>query len=274
MILSTILHQLYTTSQRRGGEQKILRLDRDLRVWHQNFSTLHSSPHDITDVDKTLHKVRWQRCEDDVHFIVAWLDLMANFALVLIHRPALTFDSTTQRFKESLSICLKACSAIIQLGSTSNIHRRAMTSVPFGAALIFQSSLMPIFHQCILEDAGLSDNQVNMNKTLEDGVELLQSIEAEQSESILPIREASQVNSLLRTLSNSFASQSSADASHILTSQPEQQPFGGSIVVSYTESDEHIGSDFWSSSALESLNHLDVFYSNWDTSSSFAPANT
>ncbi|KAI1747692.1 hypothetical protein F4782DRAFT_543308 [Xylaria castorea] len=99
-ILSAILDQLYTTTSRRNGPVKIAKLRSELLGWNRRFVgqlgghidgngllkpviTPHSNPHDESPSQLLLPS-------------------LSNMAVMLIHRPGLTFAETTPEFHESL----------------------------------------------------------------------------------------------------------------------------------------------------------------------------
>lgn len=275
-IVSAMLGQLYTTTQRREGEEKILNLDRDLRGWHQNLcSALRIAP--TLECAETLpHKARLQRFLDCENFTIAWLDLMANYALVLIHRPALTFDKRTTRFRESLNVAVKASAAIIRLADCSSFHRRAIDCAPFGPAVIFQSALMQIFNVCLGEFGVLAALATPASAIVDEAVRLLQAMRGDShSDESHPDSLGPSID-LLRTLSMQFLETGIRN-----TEPPESEPLptnghsGQSeqpsvpIEASGPAEREHSPFDLWNSSALWSLNNLDTFDFDWESAGLF-----
>lgn len=133
-ILSETLTDLYTTTRRRKGAEKIAKLHNDLQAWDQRFGNfLGSQNASHTDSQSTIR---------------LWLSLMAQYTLVLIYRPALTFDDTTPQFAKSLDICAGACSAILNLLSSHDNRTAIRGIIPCGPSLIFQCGLMQVFYRC------------------------------------------------------------------------------------------------------------------------------
>ena len=271
-LLSATLDQLYTTSQRRGGEEKILRLDRDLRVWFQNFNAALNCPSfDLTNLGESLDRTRLQRFGDSACGIIAWLDIMANYAMVMIHRPALTFDPATQRFRESLSTCVKSASAILQLSSATSFHQKASYIAPLGPSVIFQSALMHIFYRCSLDNGTFIEISPRKQDTLNNiakAVRLLQEMTGLQGEGASVTQAIENSIALLQHLSDVFLKQEESESSHSSAAiaetyqvhvQPAEQGLG-SIVIPHAAIEQSFETDFWNTSALENLNHLDIFW--------------
>ncbi|KAI0442740.1 fungal-specific transcription factor domain-containing protein [Xylaria telfairii] len=140
-ILSTILDRLYTTTSRRNGPEKIVKLRGELLAWNQRFvdqlsgqidsngllrpvSNHHNSPH-----DKPMSRVL--------------LPSVSNMAAMLIHRPGLTFAENTPQFHESLRWCAISSSMIIENASIA-------ASNPFMCRIVFPPMPNIIFHSAIL----------------------------------------------------------------------------------------------------------------------------
>lgn len=139
--LSSILHNLYTTTQRRQGGIKIERLDRDMRVWSQNLDAIEDA---------------------GTNLMVFWLRLLAHLAMVLIHRPGLTFAENTPEFGACLNTCVRSSTEILHLlgGTGSDTTPYFHSLCPVGPGLVFQCALMHVYCQCklkILSNLGASD---------------------------------------------------------------------------------------------------------------------
>lgn len=131
--LSSILHNLYTTTQRRQGGIKIERLDRDMKVWSQNLDAIEDS---------------------GMNLMVLWLRLLTHLAMVLIHRPGLTFaENTTPEFGTCLNACVRSSTEILHLlggaGSDTTLYFHSLS--PVGPGLVFQCALMHVYCQCKLK---------------------------------------------------------------------------------------------------------------------------
>lgn len=143
---SAALDQLYTTTRRRGGVEKITRLERDLRVWNHTFNAMpHAMPFEIGETPP-------RASEDDKNkgqsFMNHWLQLLANIVMVQIHRPALTFDMESPEFAQSLKVCLKSSTAVINLLQDNPFGWSLRRICPSGPAVVFQSALMHVYSQC------------------------------------------------------------------------------------------------------------------------------
>lgn len=276
-IMSMILGQLYTTTQRREGEEKILNLDRELRGWYQNLSTALNITPCLGSAERAFAGNRLRRFLDSEKLMIAWLDIMANYVLVFIHRPALTFDKTTSCFRESLSIAIKATSAIIQLANASPYHKRALECAPLGPAVVFQSALMHIFNSCLGEFGVLSTRPELAQSIVEEGIQLLQGMQnhvaedaGSQKVSIWP------AIALLENLASEFL-RTSDNLEEAAQSQPipqsGQHPSFGPPIPAFPDTTLQPGDqstfDYWNTSALENLNHLDIFATDWEATDLF-----
>lgn len=144
--LSIILEQLYTTTQRRDSVDKIMRLDRKLRLWNQTFNTLPGIvPFEIGEISRQVGEVDQQSWEN---LSTMWLQLLANIAMVLIHRPALTFPPETPEFAASLNACVKSSSSILGLLEDASFGIWLRSIRPSGPNVVFQSALMHVYASC------------------------------------------------------------------------------------------------------------------------------
>ncbi|RMZ89855.1 hypothetical protein DV736_g2914, partial [Chaetothyriales sp. CBS 134916] len=154
-ILSEALCELYTTTRRRGGAEKILKLHNDLQVWEQRFKQL---------LEESTH-------EGHTHSILCqWLSFMRDVTMVQIHRPALTFDVTTQQFTESLHACARASSAIIEQLSRHSGRTSILGMAPAGPSLISQCGLTHMLYQT----QQLDEEHVGDRIFLEYSVEIIE----------------------------------------------------------------------------------------------------
>ncbi|KAI1278205.1 fungal-specific transcription factor domain-containing protein [Xylaria sp. FL0933] len=148
-ILSTILEQLYTTTSRRNGPEKIAKLRNELLGWNQKFTSQFESQIDSDGLLKPLISGRHSPCDESLSRIL--LPLLSNMAIMLIHRPGLTFSGNTLGFQESLKWCLLSSSKIIEdayiVSLDLRMHRIVFTPSP---NIIFQSALLHIYVWCQL----------------------------------------------------------------------------------------------------------------------------
>lgn len=126
-LLSRTLAELYTTTERRDSVRKMEMLRDELKAWSQSVPHSHS----------TLSTVQG-----------LWMSLAEDYMSVLIHRPGLTFDPTTQPFAECLRICTAACSRIIRSATGLANFRFAPGVDAALTSLVFQCALMVVFHHC------------------------------------------------------------------------------------------------------------------------------
>lgn len=131
-IFATILQQLYTTTHRRHGSQKITKLYNDLQAWCQHFRSCL--------VDPVASNIG-----GDIPSL--WLSALAAFADILIHRPGLTFDETTSQFWNCLDHCTRASTALIQLCCSQSGRHGLIGIVPVGPATLFHSGLMHVYYR-------------------------------------------------------------------------------------------------------------------------------
>lgn len=141
--LSRILDLLYTTTRRRDGATKIAELDLELRMWNQNLKTSGIS----FDIGSFSEVALGESYHGD-NRIRLWLQLMANFAMILIHRPGLSFDDTTAEFGKCLRICLDCSQVILTTLSDSCIAPWLRSLSLVGPSTVFQSALMHAYCQC------------------------------------------------------------------------------------------------------------------------------
>ncbi|KAE8153959.1 fungal-specific transcription factor domain-containing protein [Aspergillus avenaceus] len=150
-VLSRCLEQMYTTTNRRGGVEKIHHLQRELEVWKQ---TVQSS---LSSVALTAHYIQCRlrninenspyetlKCPD---IIWLWLFILGEIASILIHRPALTFDPKEKQFVDSSQACTEAATRLILAFELSQEQYDWLAIWPSGYHLIFQSGLMLLYHE-------------------------------------------------------------------------------------------------------------------------------
>lgn len=135
-ILSSVLSQLYTTTERRGGTDKIKRLDQQLDSWIDNVQN--GEEHDASFLATTDGRGRLSEL---------WVSLMFHVTKLLIHRPGLTFESSSSQFQECLDVCTEASSSIIEWCSRAALDT-IQGAVPPLPSLAFQCGLMHIYYRC------------------------------------------------------------------------------------------------------------------------------
>ncbi|PLB53492.1 hypothetical protein P170DRAFT_473353 [Aspergillus steynii IBT 23096] len=149
-ILSRCLEQMYTTTNRRGGVAKIHRLQREIEVWKQNVQS------DLPGV--ALVKQRIQTKLDNINnnnsailpaqhpdFSSLWLFMLGELAVMLIHRPALTFGPREPQFVDSLQSCVEAATHLISAFDIAREEYLITRLWPLGYHLIFQSGLTLLY---------------------------------------------------------------------------------------------------------------------------------
>ncbi|KAI0977095.1 fungal-specific transcription factor domain-containing protein [Xylaria arbuscula] len=143
-LLSTILDQLYTTTSRRNGPEKIVNLRNELLGWNQKFVGQLDGRIDSDGLIRL--RIGHRRDLHDDPFSRVLLPSLSNMAIMLIHRPGLTFSETTPEFHESLRWCASSSSAIIEDTFTIYSNPRMCRIVfPLSPNTIFQSAMLHIF---------------------------------------------------------------------------------------------------------------------------------
>ncbi|OBT58489.1 hypothetical protein VE04_01209 [Pseudogymnoascus sp. 24MN13] len=142
-ILSTCLKQLYTTTRRRQGVEKIASLTRGLQTWESAAPSVDGL---ATDMDEVLEN----HCPSSIEhmnppFILLWLRLLSLAAMIFVHRPALTYESTQPQFNTSLKICVDSASKIISTLHHYRHEYRLFCMSPIGPSVIFQSALLCLY---------------------------------------------------------------------------------------------------------------------------------
>lgn len=104
-IMGRTLEDLYTTTRRRGGVAKIVRLQAELNMWEQVVLEPELEPEPTTSVTTKSLEVTFLRVAHCV-------------ATIHIHRPALSFTSADTQFVSSLKACGQASAKIVELLSS------------------------------------------------------------------------------------------------------------------------------------------------------------
>ena len=263
-IMSTTLSQLYTTTDRRSGEEKIPRLRRELQSWKHRFGYDSETRPAMGYGDVRTTKPP---------LLQLWFPLMENVTTLLINRPGLTFDATTTEFRECLDICVTTCSTIIIL-IQDHYHQASINSlIPPSNSLIFQCALMHIFYQCCMQDDHTSARVATKasEELVAKSIEMLSTnlaiLGADSSESLHTA--ISNTLILLRRLSDAMLVGYDAAEDPGVESE---SPLLATALENQTFSEPSSLLDASSGHALESLNHLDGL--DWIIDSSTTPFNT
>ncbi|KAI0430773.1 fungal-specific transcription factor domain-containing protein [Xylaria sp. FL1042] len=165
-ILSTILDQLYTTTSRRNGPGKIVKLRNELLGWNQKFVGQLDGKIDDDGLLKPVISGRHNPHDEPVSRVL--LPSLSNMAVMLIHRPGLTFSESTPEFHESLRWCTLSSSMIIEnafiVSSDTRMRRIAFTPSP---NIIFQSAMLHIYLWCQLpseDDFSSTTRDLSLNR--------------------------------------------------------------------------------------------------------------
>lgn len=144
-ILSRIREMLYTTTKRRNGVAKIKELDLDLQMWSQSLKA-HGIKFEIGALP-TINPL--EVTGKGIERTTLWLQLLANIAMVFIHRPGLSFDESTSQFANCLRACVASSSAGLALLENTHVPRWLQNLSIMGPAVVFQSGLMHVYYQCL-----------------------------------------------------------------------------------------------------------------------------
>lgn len=161
-IMKHMTQLLFTTTQRRAGEQKIKVLDRQLQVWSYDWLGGQARLHDRD------------------NFFGAYSRLLAHSCMLLIHQPALTFPETEPQFGRSLKSSAESALAIISTLTASHQQKIIFYLQPYASRLIFQSALVCFYyswHHLSLELPARSmlladdDESISAQPTLKSAIE-------------------------------------------------------------------------------------------------------
>lgn len=124
-ILSETLDQLYTTWGRRDGVSKIRRLEHKLNSWRQTLQ-FHSAAQSHPAAES---------------FALSRLAALTEFAHLLIHRPALSFDASYPQFTTSLVASVRAAEALLTSIHGSRYCRLLIQAWPLSLSVVVQLGL-------------------------------------------------------------------------------------------------------------------------------------
>jgi hypothetical protein len=275
-ILGEMLAQLYTTTDRRGGADKIKQLDLDLQVWTSNYN---SHPHvEPIILGDSGRKRANSNCFDEYVAIGHWLKLLANFCRILIHRPGLTFDRDTVQFRECLIACNSSATAITSLLGDDSIDPRLRIFIPSGPSLVFQSALLLVFSHC--HRSGEGPNLVTFGARdlglIDESIEVLHGISADYVPSSSPGDSSAPrkppVMELIDTLQCLQRFLASIEQSKASGNQVQRfdftSPMSSTILGSETDAHQQalhldVDLDFWGTGGLQDLNqigHMDEIF--------------
>jgi hypothetical protein len=257
-IISNTVRRLYTTTLRRGAVDKIQTLSRELHVWEHTFNQ-------SLGVNRSSSVV-------DLTFIVPYLQLMSNVAMLMIHQPALTFGPEFPQFKKSLVACTRSCMQIVILLDSNKSERRISYLQPSAARLIFQSALMCLYNTW--HDLSANPNEkptedqtpfsVPMKQMIDTATGLLELHRSEWAtthradsshESSSTLDALNRTIDLLRRLETETTQRTMSRDAHASSVSPTAMPdatrFPQQLGAEVNASD-----DLWGPSALDGLNQL------------------
>lgn len=272
--LSKILEQLYTTTARRGGVEKICSLDRDLRAWNQAFNAhQHVNPFEIG----SFSRLPFEESNHEGHaFINSWLQLMANIAMVMIHRPGLTFDVVTPEFCRSLKSCVASCAVIIELVDDNALGWWLRNQCPSGPALVFQCALMHIYLHCNPEVSGpgWATSSATSRSIVFKAISILEVylISCRSTSSDITVTDDSRAQAIedaIQTLHHLASALPEANNLPELKSTQNQIEDGDSITDTNVDFGSASNMEIWNSNALGSLNNLEMFEWSFDEVNQF-----
>lgn len=138
-ILSHVLKELYTTTRRRNGVEKIEQLTRELQIWEASSEPIIGRFSDIIDHEESHMEGTFQNTFSN------WLHIMAQMSQVYIHRPALTFEPTESQFKLSVRACGKSSIGVLCLLNSFHGDERILSFLPSSPNMIFQCALLCLY---------------------------------------------------------------------------------------------------------------------------------
>lgn len=250
---------------RRGAVEKILMFDRELRIWEHNFN----AEFGVSDAwgGQISGGTAGQRLSaDDQAFVVPYLQIMGSLAMLLVHQPALSFGPEYLQFQKSLAACVRSCMNMISIFDKNKNERRLFYLQPNAARLIFQSTLMCLYHCWHFKTSFISSEEshteVPINHVVDTAIGLLELEVSECSRTNLG-EATTQSSSAQETLSNAIFTLRKLGA----TTLGHQIPIGvdmspSSVVnagmVDQGQESNNPTNDPWQLSALNSLNQLDM----------------
>ncbi|KAH7348098.1 fungal-specific transcription factor domain-containing protein [Pyrenochaeta sp. MPI-SDFR-AT-0127] len=177
-VIAATLTQLYTTTDRRGGADKIKKLDSELRVWASSLS--HNTHIRHFEFDEMTRSHTRRVSEEDDIIISPWLELMAHFSRIYIHQPGLTFEPSTKPFWVSLRACVLSAANIIDILSDKTLDSRILTFTPCGPDMVFRCALLQVFYHCHMQRSSRTEplalSLVESQAVLHRSVRLLQHL--------------------------------------------------------------------------------------------------
>lgn len=155
-ILQQATQLLFTTTERRDGEAKIDRLERQLRVWRYENGEL-TEPGD---------------------YLASFLGLINHFTMLLIHQPGLTMDENSEQVCKSMSVSLESALSILQALTKAQRERRLMYLQPNATRMAFQSALMCLYYtwHSKTTDFGAFSSPERQSLSLESAIDLACSL--------------------------------------------------------------------------------------------------
>lgn len=119
-ILQQAIQLLFTTTERRDGESKIHRLERQLRVWRYEHTYL-THP----DESSAYH-----------------LDLLSQFCMLLVHQPGLTMDENSEQISRSMHTSVESALGVLHVLTKAKHERWIFYVQPSATRMVLQSAMM------------------------------------------------------------------------------------------------------------------------------------
>lgn len=142
-IMQQMTHMLFTTTERREGETKIHKLDRQLRVWqYEHLESMDTLNHG-ENKRSSSHR----------------LQVLSHFCMLLIHQPGLTFEEDNPQFARSMTTSLQSALSLLLALAESKTERTAAYLQPNWVRVIFQSGLMCLYYAWHNQTVILSDGE-------------------------------------------------------------------------------------------------------------------
>lgn len=144
-IMQQMTRMLFTTTDRRDGETKIHKLDRQLRVWQY----------------ESLEPMQTRDMGESQGLFSARLQVLSHFCMLLIHQPGLTLEEENPQFARSMTVSLQSALNVLLTLTESKAERTASYLQPNPVRMIFQSGLMCLYFAWHNQTVILSDGNTN-----------------------------------------------------------------------------------------------------------------
>jgi hypothetical protein len=155
-ILQQAIQLLFTTTERRDGETKIRRLERQLRVWQYENAHL----------------------TENNRFSAYHLDLLSHFCMLLVHQPGLTMDENSEQISRSMQTSVESALGVLHVLTKAKHERRVFNLQPSATRMVLQSAMMCLYFAWYEQSTDLPVEAGSANQTysLDSAVEMACSL--------------------------------------------------------------------------------------------------